>query len=153
MKFLSSLLLKQNNNFIFSKFPSNRFCNKINKNPLNQKSPKKLSLKKRMKAKIKKYGLFGLYFYMSTYLFCGLSIYSLFKLGILDSKKIANSLVHIGIEQQRIDSGLEYWGQNHLDLVCTLILNEILELIRLPTVVFCLPSVYKIFRRIKPLKK
>jgi hypothetical protein len=83
----------RNNNLI------RKFCTKNNRNTKNQPNQKKLSKWKSLKQKIKTYGLFGLYFYIFSYIATFGFFYVLTKLKIINSDKFFTKAEEWGLEK------------------------------------------------------
>ncbi len=152
----SQLYLKSNNkiishlpkikNFYFRSY----FKNFSTKNNLakNNTNNKKISKWKSLKQKIKTYGLFGLYFYIFSYIATFGFFYLLTKLKIINSDKFFFKAQEWGLEKYVDIKGIrDYIGPKYADLVVAVIINEVCEVIRLPLVVALLPKLVKKFKK------
>lgn len=136
--FKSKFLLNKNMNLQIRNF------SKINKATNN----KNLSVYKKMKEKIKVYGLFGIYFYICSYIAGFGMFYGLTKVGIIQSESFFKKAEEWGLDKYiDIKHIQDYIGPSYSDVIVALALNEAFEIIRLPLVVAILPKIVKKFKK------
>lgn len=97
---------------------------------------------KRSKEKITEFGIFGLVFYITTYISTGVIIYFMVKNKIIDKEGVLRFSDKINLERFfDMRKAIKKVGDSNVDLALAIAVNEILEVIRLPLVIMFLTRI------------
>ncbi len=109
---------------------------------------KKKSFIKGLKDKVKVYGLFGIYCYIFTYIATFGIFYAMTKLKLINSQKFFIKADEWGLNEYiDVKGWQDKLGPTYSDLVVAILINEMVEVIRLPLLVAMLPRIVKRFKK------
>jgi hypothetical protein len=138
------------------------FCNK-NKNTIKKanteekntptninQSARKKGYLRLLKENLKKYGLFGIYLYVITYIITLNFFFILVKTKIIDSSVMLETIEQGKLGKYiNVDKWRKLIGEQYTDAILIIILNEIFEVVRLPFLSIMLPSLYTKYKKFR----